>query len=65
MSDFSIQKIIAWTKLIWHWKVRDQINTIEKLETKLIYDMISFQKKKKKNLKYDIKDRDQICSLSY
>ena len=41
---------MAWTKLIWHWKVRDQINTIEKLGTKL---------------KYGIKDRVQICSLFY
>ena len=36
------------TKLTQHRKVRDQINTIERLETKL---------------KYGVKDRDQICSL--
>ena len=30
-------------KLTWHWKIRNQINTIERLETKV---------------KYDIKDRD-------
>ena len=36
------------TKSIWHWKVMDQIDTIEKLETKL---------------KYCVNDEDQICSL--
>ena len=35
--------------MIRHWKVGDQIDTIEMLEIKL---------------KYNIKDRDQICSLS-
>ena len=48
MSDFSIQEITAGTKLTCHWKVRDQIDTIERLETKL---------------KYDVNDKDQICSL--
>ena len=36
------------TKLTWYWKVRDQIDTIEILGIKL---------------EYNIKDRDQICSL--
>ena len=34
-SDFSIHQITAWTKLARHRKVRDQLDTIEKLETKL------------------------------
>ena len=37
------------TKLTQHIKVRDEINTIERLKIKL---------------KYSVKDRDQICSLS-
>ena len=48
MSVISIQKITVKTKLTQHKKVRDQINTIERLETKL---------------KYGVKDRDQIFSL--
>ena len=36
------------TKLTWYCKVRDQIDTIEILGFKL---------------EYNIKDRDQICSL--
>jgi len=36
------------TKLTQYRKVRDQIDTIERLRTKL---------------KYGVKDRDQICSL--
>ena len=36
--------------MIWHWKVKNQINTYEKLETKL---------------KYGIKDMDQIYSLPF
>ena len=35
-------------KLTRHWKVRDQIDTIEMLGTKL---------------KYNVKNRDQICNL--
>ena len=38
------------TKLTWHWKVRDQIDTIERLEIKL---------------KYGAKDRDPICILPF
>ena len=49
MSDFSIQEITTRTKLTRHSKVRDQIDTIERLETKL---------------KYNVKDGDQICNLS-
>ena len=49
-SDFSIQEIITETKLTRHWKVRNQINTIKMLGTKL---------------KYDIQDGDQICSLPF
>ena len=47
-SDFSIQEITIGTKLTWHWKIRDQTDTIKKLGTKL---------------KYSLKDMDQICSL--
>ena len=36
------------TKLTWHWNVRNQINTIENLKTKL---------------KYVVNDRDQINYL--
>ena len=36
------------TKLTRHWKVKDQIDKNKMLEAKL---------------KYDVKDRDQICSL--
>ena len=36
------------TKLTRHWKVKDQIDINKMLEAKL---------------KYDVKDRDQICSL--
>ena len=36
------------TKLIQHWKINKQIDTIEMLWTKL---------------KYSVKDRDQICSF--
>ena len=39
---------MTWTKLTSIEKVRDQIDTIEKLWTKL---------------KYGLKDMDQICSL--
>ena len=46
-SSIFIQKIIVGTKLTHHWKVMDQIDRIEKLETKSKYDVI----------------RDQICSL--
>ena len=49
MSGIFIQNITIETKLIRHWKVRDQIDTIKSLETKL---------------KYGVKDKDQICSLS-
>ena len=42
-SLISIKEIMIWTKLIWYWKIRNQINTIEKVWTKL---------------KYSIKDRD-------
>ena len=49
MSSIFIQDITVKTKLTQNWKVRDQIDTIERLETKL---------------KYGVKDRDQICSLS-
>ena len=45
----SIQEITVMTKLTWHWKVRDQIDTIERLRTKL---------------KYSVKNRNQIHSLS-
>ena len=48
MSSIFIQDIIVGTKLTWDWKVRDQIDTIEKLGTKL---------------KYGVNDRDQIYSL--
>ena len=37
MSAIFIQDIMVGTKLIRHWKVRNQIDTIEKLETKLKY----------------------------
>ena len=43
-----IQDIMIETKLTRHWKVRDQIDTIERLRTKL---------------KYDIKNKNEICSL--
>ena len=43
-----IQEVMAVTKLIWHRKVRDQIDTIERLETKL---------------KYIVNDKDQIHNL--
>ena len=36
--------------MIQYWKVKDQIDTIERLEAKL---------------KYGVKDRDQICSLPF
>ena len=45
MLVISIQEITVMTKLTWHWKVRDQIDTIERLGTKL---------------KYGVKDRNQI-----
>ena len=48
MSAIFIQKVTVRTKLTQYRKVRDQINTIEMLETKL---------------KYGVKHRDQICSL--
>ena len=48
MSLIFIQDIKVGTKLTWDWKVRDQIDTIEMLRTKL---------------KYGIKDKDQIYSL--
>ena len=48
--DFFIQEITIVTKLIWHWKVKDQIDTIKMLETKL---------------KYNVNDRDQICNLHF
>ena len=41
---------MTWTKLTSIEKVRDQIDTIEKLWTKL---------------KYGVKDRDQLCNLSF
>ena len=47
-SDFSVQRITAETKLTYHWEVMDQIDTIEKLETKL---------------RYSVKDRDHSCCL--
>ena len=37
MSSIFIQDIIVGTKLTWDWKVRDQIDTIEKLGIKLKY----------------------------
>ena len=39
---------MALTKLTRHWKVRDQIDIVERLQTKL---------------KYGINDKDQICNL--
>ena len=45
-----IQEIAIRTKLIWHWKVMDQIDTIERIKT---------------ILKYDVKYKDQIYSLPY
>ena len=45
-----IQEINVATKLRQYWKVRDQIDTIERLEIKL---------------KCGVKDRDQICSLPF
>ena len=50
MSSIFIQKITIRTKLTRYWKVRDQIDTIQRLRTKL---------------KYALKNRDQICSLSF
>ena len=47
-SDFSIQEITAKTKFTRHWKVRNQIDTIKRLMTKL---------------KNSVKDRNQIRSL--
>ena len=41
---------MIWTKLTSIEKVRNQIDTIEKLWTKL---------------KYGVKDRDQLCNLSF
>ena len=46
----SIQEIIVWTKLIQHWNNRDQIDTTERLEIKL---------------KYNVKEMDQIHTLPY
>ena len=43
-----IQDITMGTKLTRHWNIRDQIDTIKRLRTKL---------------KYVVKSRDQICSL--
>ena len=48
MSSIFIQDITIGTKLTWHWKVRDQIDTIERLKTKL---------------KYIVKNKNQIYSL--
>ena len=42
------QKITVETKLTQHQNVRNQINTIKKLQTKS---------------KYGVKNKDQICSL--
>ena len=39
MSAISIQKITMWTKLTRHRNVREQINTIKNLGTKLKYDI--------------------------
>ena len=46
MSSIFIQDITVKTKLTQNWKVRDQIDTIERLETKL---------------KYGVKNRDQLA----
>ena len=48
MSTISIQEITVKTKLTQYQKVRDQIDTIERLNTKL---------------KYDVNNRGQIRSL--
>ena len=50
MSSIFIQDIMTWTKLTRCQKVRDQINTIKRLKTKL---------------KYGVKNRDQISSLPF
>ena len=50
MSLIFIQNIIVWTKLIQDCKVRDQIDTIKRLGTKL---------------KYDVNNSDQILSLFF
>ena len=49
MSSIFIQKITTDTKLKRHQKVRDQIDIIERLKTKL---------------KYGVKDKNQIRNLS-
>ena len=46
--SISIQKITALTKLTRHWKVKNQIDTTERLGNKL---------------KYGVRDRDQIRNL--
>ena len=48
MSAIFIQEITVKTKLTWYWKVKDQIDIIERLWTKL---------------KYDINDRNQLSNL--
>ena len=48
MSSIFIQNITTETKLTRHWKIRDQIDTIEMLEIKL---------------KYAVKDMNQTRSL--
>lgn len=48
MSAFSIHHLIVMTILTQYQKVRDQIDTFERLRTKLTYD---------------VKVEDQICSL--
>ena len=50
MSLIFIQNITVGTKLIQDWKVRDQIVTIKRLETKL---------------KYSVNDRNQILVYSF
>ena len=50
MSTIFIQEITVGTKLTQYQKVRDQIDTTERIETKL---------------KYSVKDKDQICSLPF
>ena len=48
-SYSSIQEIMVGTKLTWYWMIRDQINTIKRLGTKL---------------KYNVKNKNQIFNLS-
>ena len=45
---FASKCIMTGIKLTWHWKVRDQIDTIERLGAKLTYG---------------VKERDQLCNL--